>query len=58
MYYTEIGDPLQNKGQQAKSGTGLWRHNTGLHASATALRKDVQVTPDCPNMLYKLTQTH
>ena len=29
---TDIGDPLLIKSQQAKSGTGLWRHNTGLHA--------------------------
>jgi len=58
MYYTEIGDPLQNKGQQAKSGTELWHHNTGLHASATALRNHVQVTPDCHNMQHKLTHTH
>ena len=29
---TKIGDPLLNKSQHARSGTGDWRHNTGLHA--------------------------
>ena len=55
---TEIGDPLLNNSQQAKSGQGSGVILQDCMLSATALHKHVQVTSDCHNMLHKLTHTH
>ena len=55
---TDIGDPLLIKASQQTVGQDSDVITQDCMLSATALRKHVQVTSVCHNMLHKLTHAH